>query len=308
MSEWPVPGVSLPVAELERRFHAFALDRLLGWSVVAASVAGTVLLTGHTAARTAAVAVAAAVLVALGHAVLLGVRGTSPGRAVVGVRVVDAESGAPIGVGRGLLRILVLEVATLPCLGLGAAMLAWSAAADPAGRRRGWHDRCAGSVVVDGRPPPLAAPAEEPAAGAVVNLTALRLVPAPAEPAPLPARAAPSRAPAAEPRWRVAFDTGESFRVAGLTLVGRLPEGRPGEPVRRLVALRSEDRSLSKTHAQFEVVPDGTLVVRDRGSTNGSVLVRGGVPRQLSGHQPATLLHDDRVRFGDRTMSVVRES
>ena len=109
-------------------------------------------------------------------------------------------------------------------------------------------------------------------------------------------------------RWRVSFDSGESFLVEGLALVGRRPEPRQGEPVRHLVPLRSGDMSLSKTHAQFQVAPDGVLVVMDRGSTNGSILIRQGVTRELAAGKPATLLDGDRVRFGDREMSVVREA
>jgi FHA domain len=108
--------------------------------------------------------------------------------------------------------------------------------------------------------------------------------------------------------WRVTFDTGESFLVEGLGLVGRRPEGRPGEPVRHLVPLPSEDMSVSKTHAQFQVAADGVLVVMDRGSTNGSMLVRSGVARDLPPGKPTTLLSGDLVRFGDRSMTVVRES
>lgn len=115
-------------------------------------------------------------------------------------------------------------------------------------------------------------------------------------------------APAAGLRWRVAFDTGETFVVEGLALVGRRPEPRPGEPVEHLVPLRSTDMSLSKTHAQFQVVPDGTLVVMDRGSTNGSVLVRQGVAKPLSPGRPSTLVEGDTVRFGDREMTVRREA
>ncbi len=58
--------------------------------------------------------------------------------------------------------------------------------------------------------------------------------------------------------------------------------------------------SLSKTHAQFQVVPDGALVVMDRGSTNGSVVLRRGVSKSLTAGRPATLLDGDTVRFGDR--------
>ena len=64
--------------------------------------------------------------------------------------------------------------------------------------------------------------------------------------------------------------------------------------------------SLSKTHAQFQVAPDGALVVMDRGSTNGSMLVRQGMSRELSAGRPSTLLAGDLVRFGDRTMRVER--
>ena len=51
--------------------------------------------------------------------------------------------------------------------------------------------------------------------------------------------------------------------------------------MRHLVELPSADMSLSKTHAQFQIAADGALVVMDRGSTNGSFLVRQGVPRGL---------------------------
>ena len=108
-------------------------------------------------------------------------------------------------------------------------------------------------------------------------------------------------------RWRVSFDSGESFVVDGLTLVGRRPEPRSGEAVHQAVALRSEDMSLSKTHAQVQVVADGVLVVMDRGSTNGSVLMRQGVARDLTAGRPTTLLDGDHVRFGDRIMTVARD-
>ena len=77
---------------------------------------------------------------------------------------------------------------------------------------------------------------------------------------------------AATPRrttWRAVFDSGESFVVEGLGLVGRRPEGRAGEPVRHVVPLASENMSISKTHAQFHLAGDGALVVMDRGSTTG---------------------------------------
>ncbi|MBS43959.1 MAG: hypothetical protein CMH83_12510 [Nocardioides sp.] len=160
-------------------------------------------------------------------------------------------------------------------------------------------------------PAPPAAPAMAPPMGAPTP----GLPPPPAPPAPVdPAAAAPApdhdhdgRAEAPAHRWRVAFDTGQDLVVEGMTLVGRDPEPRPGEPVRHVVPLGSDDMSLSKTHAQFQVVPDGALVVMDRGSTNGTVVLRQGVARSLTAGRPATLVDGDVVRFGDRTMTVRRE-
>lgn len=96
--------------------------------------------------------------------------------------------------------------------------------------------------------------------------------------------------------------------MEGLAIVGRRPEARSGEPVRHVVPLKSTDMSLSKTHAQFQVAPDGALVVMDRGSTNGSYVVRKGLSKALTPGRPSTLLDGDAVRFGDRTMRVARES
>ncbi len=94
--------------------------------------------------------------------------------------------------------------------------------------------------------------------------------------------------------------------VEGLALVGRRPEARAGETVAHLVPLRSSDMSLSKTHGQFQVTPAGALVVMDRGSTNGSVVIRQGVSKALAAGRPTTLLEGDAVCFGDRRMTVER--
>ena len=79
-----------------------------------------------------------------------------------------------------------------------------------------------------------------------------------------------------------------------------------GERGARLVSLPSADLSVSKTHVEVVVAPDGALVVTDRGSTNGSTLVRRGIPRHLTSGRPATLLEGDVVMLGDRTMEVLR--
>lgn len=299
---------TLPAADPDRRFYAFVLDRLLTWSVVGlVAWASYALLIERGGVGAGTMLILGTVLLVLAVlVVLLGRSGTSPGKAALGLRVVDAETGEPIGVLAALQRTLILAVATVPTFGLGAATLAWTAVMDPGRKRRGWHDRVAGSVVVDTRPAPEpeAVAAESPRQ--VVNLTAMHLVPTAASAPEAPVTRTRSVPPVT--RWRVSFDTGETFVVDGLTLVGRRPEPRPGEEVRHVVPLRSEDMSLSKTHAQFQVAPDGVLVVMDRGSTNGSMLLRAGVARELPPGRPTTLLPGDQVAFGDRRMTVARES
>src|SRR5688572_19258201 len=127
------PASASPLADPDRRFYAFVLDRAAGWTVVAlAAVPAYLLLVadGRTWAGIG-VLVGALLTVGLASALLLGLRGTSPGQAALGLRTVDPETGAPIGVGPALLRTLVLGAATLPTLGIGAAMLAWTALTDP---------------------------------------------------------------------------------------------------------------------------------------------------------------------------------
>ena len=342
------PASSRPVAGLDRRFYAFLVDRLIAWTLVAAACWAAYELFWRDDRLWAGIALVAGVVVAVWvvFAVALGVVGTTPGKAAVGVRAVHVGTGMPIGFGRALLRGLVLGVATLPTFGIGLAMLAWTSVADPMHRRRGWHDRVARSIVVDLRPEPSAPEEADSGPRHVVNLTAMRLVPAPPQPAapdaprraprtqevatPPPAPASPPPGPVGRPEahrtvrrspvvtptgvptgvpagWVLAFDTGERVAVDGVVLVGRRPSARPGEAVRHLVALPSQDMSLSKTHAQIGVAGDGALVVMDRGSTNGSVLTRQGVSRPLSGGKPTTLLAGDLVRFGDRSMEVSRQ-
>lgn len=354
-----VDAPTSPAAELDRRFYAFALDRVLGWSLYAAAawVAWTLLLDRDRVWAGIGVLVATVVLLGLASAALLGLTGLSPGKALLGLRAVHHARGTPIGVGRAVLRGVILGAATLPTFGLGVATLAWTSVMDPRRHRRGWHDQVARSIVVDVRPAPVEDTSFDGAPRHLVNLTAMRLVPtmlvpeSPAVPAP-PVRRALLPPPASAPvpvqgssrqlvqpnltrapvptvpsgsatapertvvrrsaragglRWRVSFDTGDSFLVEGLGIVGRGPEARPGEPVRHVVPLPSTDMSLSKTHAQFHLALDGVLVVMDRGSTNGSVLIRRGVVRDLPAGRPATLLDGDRVRLGDREMIVSRE-
>ncbi len=367
-------AMTYPIAQLERRFTAFAVDRILAWSLLAVVGVVTAMFVSADVWTVIGVVAGAVVVLWLALSIVLGVTGSSPGKAMSGLRVVHHGTGTPIGVGRALLRSLVLGISGLPTFGIGLATLAWTAVEDRGRQRRGWHDHVTHTVVVDVRPVvEVADDGADEGPRHIVNLTAMRLVPAPpieavrtperseqsmrrqqlppevthpaappapATQAPAPAYAPPRQAPpvqappaqhasppptqhapppqrspqppqqqqAAPQRWRVHFDNGESFVIAGLALVGRRPEARTGEQVAHLIPLSSADMSVSKTHAQFGPAPDGTIVVMDRGSTNGTVLVRQGVSRQLAPGKPAALVHGDKVVYGDREMTVTREA
>ena len=305
-------------AELDRRFYAYVVDRAIGWGLGAAAGLTAWVAAGVRSGLVLACVVFGVILViSVGIAVLQGLRGLTPGKAAAGIRTVafpvDQPAGVPAGVVPALGRGLALGVAGIPTFFFGVACLAWTAVMDRDRRYRGWHDHRAGTLVVDVRPVP--APEDEPEAPQpLVNLTALSLLPQPPDlsppdpPAPAPApAAAPATPPAPVARWRLSFDSGESLVVEGLTLVGRGPLARAGEEVRHVVPLRSLDLSLSKTHIQIHPSGDGALMVTDRGSTNGSVLVRDGAPRELTAWRPVTVLDGDLVQLGDREMRVGRE-
>jgi hypothetical protein len=70
---------------------------------------------------------------------------------------------------------------------------------------------------------------------------------------------------------RLSFDTGERVDVTGPGLVGRHPAADDEEWV-HLVAIDDPAQSVSKTHLAFWPEAD-RLVVTDRGSTNGTVML-----------------------------------
>ena len=167
----------------------------------------------------------AVLLVWLLFAIALGASGATPGKAAAGLRAVNAGTGTPIGVGRALLRGLVLGLATIPTFGIGLATLAWTAVMDPGApparlARPGWPVR---SWSTSGPSPPTP---PRPSSGPrhVVNLTAMRLVPAAPAPQPPAAPRRPPR-PAASPP-----PTGEpvAARSAPAPVASASPTARTG--------------------------------------------------------------------------------
>jgi uncharacterized RDD family membrane protein YckC len=69
--------------------------------------------------------------------------GATVGQRVLRLRVVDANTGQPIGVGKALLRWLGLFISFIVCF-IGVIWVAFDA------RKQGWHDKIASTVVVQG--------------------------------------------------------------------------------------------------------------------------------------------------------------
>lgn len=103
--------------------------------VLSVALPGTLTDRGVLGAFGAAVAV-----LAVAYFAVLNGRGATIGKQLVGSRVVDVRTGAPIGIWRGLLRTIVYWAECLPA-GLGLLSVVNA-------ERRAWHDRAAGSVVV----------------------------------------------------------------------------------------------------------------------------------------------------------------
>src|SRR3954447_18346197 len=101
------------VAGADRRFYAFLLDRFVAWALLAVALYASYTLLvepGDLWSGVAAVA-GAVLLVGLAGSVLVGVFGLTPGKALLGLRVLSVRTARPVGVPRAALRTLILGVA-----------------------------------------------------------------------------------------------------------------------------------------------------------------------------------------------------
>jgi uncharacterized RDD family membrane protein YckC len=73
-----------------------------------------------------------------------GVRGQTLGKMALGIRVMDADSGAVIGLGRGIGRYFARILSAI-ALGIGYLWMLW----DP--RKQCWHDKLVRSIVVSSK-------------------------------------------------------------------------------------------------------------------------------------------------------------
>ena len=109
----------------------------------------------------------------------------------------------------------------------------------------------------------------------------------PAEPgAPAPASGIHAAEPAvaSTPVARLVFSTGEVVDVDRPVVVGRAPRLRgDGDDETRLVTVPSPHQEISSTHLEIRpgsAADQGSAVVTDLGSTNGTLVVQPGLPAE----------------------------
>lgn len=98
--------------------------------------------TGGTIAAAVLLGLVALAGMVLYHTIMVGGTGQTLGKKAVGVRVVDASSGTPIGNGRALGRYLFAAFISGNLCGLGYLWALWDQ------RKQTWHDKVVSSVVV----------------------------------------------------------------------------------------------------------------------------------------------------------------
>lgn len=116
----------------------------------------------------------------------------------------------------------------------------------------------------------------------------------------------PMRAPVDLPpaaTWALALDDGRVVALDGPTVFGRDPAALPGEHGVALRPVADENRTVSKTHVKLEPGTD-CVMVTDRHSTNGVVVITAGVARRCRAGEPMVAAKGSVVRFGDREMQV----
>lgn len=272
-----------------------------------------------------------------------GKRGQTFGKQMMRIRTLDPATLKPIGFRRAFVRALVVAASGVVPV-VGPAVMLMSPLWDTEQRGRGWHDHACRAWLIDldqvdptepvafeaargrarvrsvalGVMPPgaqTAAPAAQPATPAQPPQPA-PAAPAPAAPAWTPpvVERIPAAAPAAHPPETAGvamptdvslrFDTGELVAVHGPGLVGRAPSAAAEEVVMHLVPIADDTRSISKTHFAFALDAHG-LFVSDRGSTNGTSILRGGTTIPVPPGTAVRVAPGDRILFGDRAADVL---
>jgi uncharacterized RDD family membrane protein YckC len=129
-----------PRAGFWARFGALLLD-----GIIVAVVPVIILVIGGASSSGALIAVGYVLLVAggIGYEIYFhgGPTGQTIGKRALGIRVVDFNTGGPIGYGRATVRLIGRYISGIPCY-LGYFWMLWDR------EKQCWHDKMANDVVV----------------------------------------------------------------------------------------------------------------------------------------------------------------
>ena len=78
---------------------------------------------------------------------MTGLVGATLGKLAVGIRVVKVEDGQKPGLGKSFIRWIIPIVGAVACY-IGALLVYLSPFWDKSGRQQGWHDKAAGTMVI----------------------------------------------------------------------------------------------------------------------------------------------------------------
>ena len=148
-----LPNVgTVTVASIGQRFVGRLLDVLIvgipAWIIATIIIAATS--DGGSTTSYAAVLTIALMLAVLGilyEVSLIAIRGATLGKQIAGVKVLRAEDGQLPGWGPSALRWVIPAVANFVC-GLLTIVVYLSPLFDNSGRRQGWHDKVAKTIVI----------------------------------------------------------------------------------------------------------------------------------------------------------------
>ena len=228
----PVPAGDWVYATFGRRVGAYLIDGIAPLLFVFLSYAALFALVRSASSRGASGGFLVILLLPLAYFVLLwamAAKGSSPGKAMLGIRVVRERSGAFPGAGLGLGRLLLEGILISVTFYIAGFSPFW----DNSGRRRAWWDTAVGTVVlnlsavqqyravVSGRTVGTAAPAPGARAAATPAVWQGNLTPAPSSPPPPPAMDTPPppppppapAGPADRPEWDLVPVKAESAPV-----------------------------------------------------------------------------------------------
>ncbi|QEA28385.1 hypothetical protein FGL91_07305 [Microbacterium sp. CBA3102] len=253
------------IAPLSRRAVAYVIDALIagglaivlgGGLLVAASLTGSVegmvgvLLVGGPVVS----------LVLLGWFVVYTVMQAgagSIGMRAQGVQLVAAADGGPLGFGRALLRNVIFGLAAAVVVGYFTPLF------DGSGRFQGWHDKVAGSLILDARktgPVRSASEATSSSSASAPGLATPTTGPAiPGLPQSVPAASAASAAPAAPTPAAPAPAAPASSSLPPRPAAPPAPVAESGSLIAFVPGITQDAPSRSEPPAQLEPELDATV-------------------------------------------------